>query len=69
MGRGDEGKLTSGATERVLLRRPFVLYELTIMKPVVEGLKKPSGVKWSKAMTSPLPKNRGRRETVDKKEL
>jgi len=39
------------------------------VKPVVEGFKKPSGVKWSKAMTSPLPKNRGRRETVDKKEL
>jgi len=69
MGRRDEGMITSGATERVVLRRPFVLYELTIVKPVVERLKKPSGVKWSKAITSPLPKNWGRRETVDKKEL
>ena len=38
------------------------------MKPVVEGVKKASGVKRSKAMTSPLPKKRGRREIVDKKE-
>jgi len=36
---------------------------------VVEGLKKPSGVKRSSAMTSPLSKNLGRREIVDKKEL
>jgi len=40
-----------------------------IVKPVVEGLKKPSGVKRSCAITSPLLKKRGRRETVAKKEL
>jgi len=40
-----------------------------IVKPVVEGLKKPSGVKRSSAMTSPLPKKLGKRETVSKTEL
>ena len=69
VGRGEAGKIISGGTERVLLRRPFVLYELIMVKPVVAGLKKPSGVKRSKAITSPLPKNRGRRETVAKNEL
>jgi len=38
------------------------------MKPVVEGLKKLSGVKRSNAITSPLPKKHGRRDTVAKKE-
>jgi len=40
-----------------------------IEKLVVEGLKKPLGVKRSSAMTSPLSKNLGRIEIVDKKEL
>jgi len=40
-----------------------------IVKPVVEGLKKPSGVKRPSAITSRLPQKRGRRETVAKTEL
>jgi len=36
---------------------------------VMEGLKKPSRVKRSRAMMSPLSKNRGSKVMVDKKEL
>jgi len=61
--------MMSGGTEQVLLAHPLVLYELIIVKPVVEELKNPSGVKRSSAITSPLPKQRSRRDTVDKKEL
>jgi len=61
--------MMSGGTELVLLERPLVLWELIIVKRVVEGLQKPSGVKRSGAMTSPLPKNHCRREIVDKNEL
>jgi len=68
-GRGLEWKIMSGETERVLLEHPLVLLEFIIVNPVVDGLKKPSGVKRSRAITSPLPKNRGKRETVDKNEL
>ena len=39
------------------------------MNLVVEVLMKPSGVKRSSAMASPLSKNLGRREIVDKNEL
>ena len=65
----DDGNTISGGTERVLFRRPLVLYELIIDNLVVEGLKKPSGVNRSSAMTSPLLKKWGRRETVAKKEV
>ena len=69
VGRGDTGKTVSGGTDRVLLRRPFVLYKLMMVKPVVDGLKKPFGVKRSSAITSPLPKKRGWRETESRKDL
>jgi len=36
---------------------------------VIEGLKKPSGVKRSRAIMSPLSKNRGSKVLLDKKEL
>jgi len=36
---------------------------------VMEGLKKPSGVKRSRAMMSPLSKNRRSKVMVDKKKL
>ena len=39
------------------------------MNLVIEGLKKPSGVNRSRAMISPLSKNRGSKEMVDKKKL
>jgi len=69
VGTGLEGKTMSGGTERVLLERPLVLYRLIIVNRVVEGLKNPSGVKRSRAMTSPLSKYRGKRETDSRKEL
>jgi len=36
---------------------------------VIEGLRKPSGVKRSRAMMLPLSTNRGSKVIVDKKEL
>jgi len=55
VGREEAGKIISGGTERVLFRRPFVLYELIIVKPVVARLKKPSGVKRSKEIGGGAP--------------
>ena len=38
-----------------------------MVKPVVEGLKRPSGVKRSSAITSPLPKNAAGEKHLTKK--
>jgi len=69
VGVSGSGNTICAGTKPLLLRRPLVLYELIIENLLMEGLKKPLGVKRSRAITSPLPKKRGRREIVDKKEL
>ena len=62
-------ELRSGGTERILFDRPLVLYELTIVKPTIEGSKIPLGVKGSRAMISFLPKSLGSKVRLYKKVL